>query len=79
MIIERAPLIAHVIYKLDFGGLENGLVNIVNRWAAGLLRRCNRRGRAGCCGRCGRRSGYGCVASSGCGVVFSSIISVVIG
>ena len=31
MIIERAPLIAHVIYKLDFGGLENGLVNIVNR------------------------------------------------
>ena len=25
------PLIAHVIYRLDFGGLENGLVNLVNR------------------------------------------------
>ena len=27
----RPPLIAHVIYRLDFGGLENGLVNLVNR------------------------------------------------
>ncbi len=26
-----APLIAHVIYRLDFGGLENGLVNLINR------------------------------------------------
>lgn len=26
-----APLIAHVIYRLDFGGLENGVVNLVNR------------------------------------------------
>jgi sugar transferase (PEP-CTERM/EpsH1 system associated) len=25
------PLIAHVIYRLDFGGLENGLVNLLNR------------------------------------------------
>lgn len=25
------PLIVHVIYRLDFGGLENGLVNLVNR------------------------------------------------
>ena len=25
------PLIAHVIYRLDVGGLENGLVNIINR------------------------------------------------
>ena len=24
------PLIAHVIYRLDVGGLENGLVNIIN-------------------------------------------------
>ena len=24
------PLIAHVIYRLDFGGLENGLVNLIN-------------------------------------------------
>jgi len=27
----RPPLIAHIIYRLDFGGLENGLVNLVNR------------------------------------------------
>ncbi len=26
-----APLIAHLIYSLDFGGLENGLVNLVNQ------------------------------------------------
>ncbi len=25
------PLIAHVIYRLDIGGLENGLVNLINR------------------------------------------------
>ncbi|MGE0581083.1 MAG: TIGR03088 family PEP-CTERM/XrtA system glycosyltransferase [Steroidobacteraceae bacterium] len=25
-----APLIAHVIYRLDYGGLENGLVNLIN-------------------------------------------------
>ncbi len=27
----RIPLIAHVIYRLDVGGLENGLVNLINR------------------------------------------------
>lgn len=26
-----APLIAHVIHRLDIGGLENGLVNLINR------------------------------------------------
>jgi sugar transferase (PEP-CTERM/EpsH1 system associated) len=26
-----APLIAHVIYRFDVGGLENGLVNLINR------------------------------------------------
>lgn len=25
------PLIAHVLYRLDYGGLENGLVNLLNR------------------------------------------------
>ena len=25
------PLVVHVIHRLDFGGLENGLVNLVNR------------------------------------------------
>src|SRR5690606_11037770 len=28
--MAEAPLIAHVIYRLDYGGLENGLVNLVN-------------------------------------------------
>jgi sugar transferase (PEP-CTERM/EpsH1 system associated) len=28
---DVAPLIAHVIYRLDVGGLENGLVNLINR------------------------------------------------
>jgi sugar transferase (PEP-CTERM/EpsH1 system associated) len=26
----RPPLIAHIIYRLDYGGLENGLVNLIN-------------------------------------------------
>jgi sugar transferase (PEP-CTERM/EpsH1 system associated) len=26
-----APLVAHIIYRLDVGGLENGLVNLINR------------------------------------------------
>jgi sugar transferase (PEP-CTERM/EpsH1 system associated) len=34
----RPPLIAHVIYRLDFGGLENGLVNLVNRLPAERFR-----------------------------------------
>lgn len=28
---RAAPLIAHIIYRLDVGGLENGLVNLINR------------------------------------------------
>lgn len=28
---DRRPLIAHVLYRFDTGGLENGLVNLVNR------------------------------------------------
>lgn len=27
----RAPLVAHVIFRLDVGGLENGVVNLINR------------------------------------------------
>ena len=30
MAVSRAPLVAHVIHRLDYGGLENGLVNLVN-------------------------------------------------
>jgi hypothetical protein len=26
-----APLIAHVVYRFDIGGLENGVVNLINR------------------------------------------------
>ena len=25
-----APLIAHILHRLDYGGLENGLVNLIN-------------------------------------------------
>lgn len=35
----QAPLlIAHLIYRLDYGGLENGLVNLVNRLPAARFR-----------------------------------------
>lgn len=34
----HAPLIAHVIYRLDIGGLENGLVNLINRIPADRFR-----------------------------------------
>ena len=27
---SAAPLIVHVIHQLDMGGLENGLVNLIN-------------------------------------------------
>jgi sugar transferase (PEP-CTERM/EpsH1 system associated) len=32
------PLIVHVIYRLDFGGLENGLVNVINGLPEGKYR-----------------------------------------
>ena len=31
---SRPPLVAQVIYRLDYGGLENGVVNLVNRMPA---------------------------------------------
>ena len=30
MTLVKAPLIAHAIIRLDGGGLENGLVNLIN-------------------------------------------------
>jgi sugar transferase (PEP-CTERM/EpsH1 system associated) len=33
-VVTQRPLIVHVIYRLDVGGLENGLVNIINRTPA---------------------------------------------
>ena len=32
------PLVAHIIYRLDVGGLENGLVNLINRIPAERFR-----------------------------------------
>ncbi len=32
------PLIVHVVYRLDYGGLENGLVNLVNNLSADRYR-----------------------------------------
>jgi len=34
----NAPLIAHVLYRLDVGGLENGLVNLVNNLPSAQFR-----------------------------------------
>ncbi len=35
---KDAPLIAHVIYRLDIGGLENGIVNLINSTPRELYR-----------------------------------------
>ena len=35
---SKAPLIVHVIFRLDYGGLENGLVNLLNRLPATRFR-----------------------------------------
>jgi sugar transferase (PEP-CTERM/EpsH1 system associated) len=35
---ELPPLIAHIIYRLDVGGLENGLVNLINGLPRGKFR-----------------------------------------
>ena len=32
------PLIAHLVFRFDYGGLENGIVNLVNRMPAGRYR-----------------------------------------
>lgn len=31
MTLDHRPLIAHVVYRFDIGGLENGVVNLINR------------------------------------------------
>lgn len=35
---DMRPLIAHVMYRFDVGGLENGVVNLINRMPAGAYR-----------------------------------------
>ena len=39
-VVDKRPLIAHIIYKLDYGGLENGVVNLINRMPASDWRHC---------------------------------------
>jgi len=34
------PLIAHIVFRFDYGGLENGVVNLVNRMPGNLFRHC---------------------------------------
>jgi len=34
----HVPLVAHIIFRLDVGGLENGLVNLINRTPPGRYR-----------------------------------------
>jgi sugar transferase (PEP-CTERM/EpsH1 system associated) len=35
---DRRPLVCHVMHRFDTGGLENGVVNLVNHMPAGLYR-----------------------------------------
>ena len=35
---HKAPLIAHIVYRFDVGGLENGLVNLINHTPKGRYR-----------------------------------------
>ena len=35
---SAAPLVAHVVFRFDYGGLENGIVNLVNRMPADRYR-----------------------------------------
>jgi len=35
---RRTPLVAHVIHRLDTGGMENGLVNLINATSCGRFR-----------------------------------------
>ncbi len=37
-VTRTPPLICHVIYRLSFGGLENGLVNLINKLPVDLYR-----------------------------------------
>lgn len=35
---DRRPLVMHIVYSFDVGGLENGVVNLINRMSAGAFR-----------------------------------------
>ncbi len=36
--LPEAPLVAHIVFRFDYGGLENGIVNLVNRMPADRYR-----------------------------------------
>jgi sugar transferase (PEP-CTERM/EpsH1 system associated) len=36
--VAAVPLIAHIVFRFDYGGLENGIVNLVNRLPAARFR-----------------------------------------
>lgn len=38
MAVDHRPLIVHVVYRFDVGGLENGVVNLINRLPASSWR-----------------------------------------
>ena len=38
MAIDPRPLVAHVMYRFDTGGLENGIVNLINHMPADRYR-----------------------------------------
>ena len=35
---DPRPLVIHVVYSFDVGGLENGIVNLINRMPADRFR-----------------------------------------
>ena len=35
---DRRPLVAHIVYRFDTGGLENGVVNLINHMPRGAFR-----------------------------------------
>ncbi len=40
MTADSRPLIAHIVFRFDYGGLENGVVNLINRMPAETFRHC---------------------------------------
>ncbi|HEY8711129.1 MAG TPA: sugar transferase, partial [Burkholderiaceae bacterium] len=38
MVVDARPLVLHVVYRFDVGGLENGVVNLINEMPASAYR-----------------------------------------
>jgi sugar transferase (PEP-CTERM/EpsH1 system associated) len=39
-LVDPRPLVAHVVFRFDYGGLENGVVNLINRMPPDAFRHC---------------------------------------